>query len=58
MPLCGVVLALAVPEIVQPLRLPVSNPPFTIPDPPDEVIASDSVAVWVADAPVPVIVRV
>lgn len=44
--------------MVQPLKEPVSKPPFVMPPPEAEVIVSDTVVEWVALAPVPVTVRV
>ena len=47
-----------VPVEVQPLRLPVSNPPFTIPLVVVAVTVSETVVAWVLDGPVPVTVMV
>jgi hypothetical protein len=57
-PVCAVVLTPVEPAEVQPLSEPVSKPPLTMPEPPPPlgVTVSDTVAVCVADAPVPVMV--
>jgi hypothetical protein len=58
-PACAPELTTAVvPVEVQPLRLPVSNPPFTIPLVVVAVTVSETVVVWVLDGPVPVTVMV
>ena len=45
--------------MVQPLNVPVSKPPFVMPDPPpEEFTVSVMVVECVADVPVPVTVRV
>jgi len=54
-----VVVTLAVPDGVQPLRFPVSKPPFTIPPPPPgDVTVRETAVEWVALAPEPVTVSV
>src|SRR5438094_7282192 len=53
-PLCfAAVLTVAVPVVVQPLKLPVSKPPF-VSAPPAAVTVSETVAEWVVEPPVPV----
>jgi len=46
------------PAVVQPLKFPVSNPPFVTPDPPEEFTVSVMLVEWVAEVPVPVTVTV
>jgi len=46
------------PVVVQPLKFPVSNPPFVSRDPPEEFTVSVMFDVWVAEVPVPVMVTV
>src|SRR5439155_15951464 len=49
----------AEPVVVQPLNVPVSNPPFVMPEPPPEgLTVSDTLVECVAEAPVPVTVTV
>jgi hypothetical protein len=52
--------AVALPTTVQPVKVPVSKPPLVIPPPPppDEVTVRDTVVLWVALVPVPVMVSV
>ena len=47
----------ATPVVVQPLSVPVSKPPLTMPLPPPlDVTVSETLVVWVAEEPVPVTV--
>jgi hypothetical protein len=49
----------AAPEVVQPEKVPVSNPPLVMPlPPPEEVTVRLTVVLWVALVPVPVTVSV
>ena len=57
-PPCAGVVRKSLPRVVQPVRSPVSKPPFTIVVVVAVATVSCTVVVWVLDEPVPVTVRV